>query len=245
MPEGPSIVILKDLISDLHLGKPEVLEVAGNVNTIDKEKLLHKKIKDFKSWGKHFLICFDDFTIRIHFMLFGTYLINETKKTPLKLGLTLKNDQLNFYTCKIDLLDGDVNDHYNWKADIMSEHWDPKLALEKLNETKETYICDALLDQDIFAGVGNIIKNEVLYRSQVHPLSKIENIPTAKLKAIIKEAQRYSFDFLKWKKENTLSKHWEVYQQKICAREHKVTKKALGKTNRQTYVCNDCQKKYK
>lgn len=245
MPEGPSIVILKDLIADLHLGKPEVLEVAGNVNTIDKEQLLHKKIKAFKSWGKHFLICFDGFTIRIHFMLFGTYLINETKKTPLKLGLTLKNDQLNFYTCKVDLLDGDVNDHYDWRADIMSERWDPKLALQKIKETKESYICDVLLDQDIFAGVGNIIKNEVLYRSKVHPLSKIENIPTAKLNAIIKEAQRYGFDFLKWKKENTLSKHWEVYQQKNCAKKHKVSKAALGKTNRQTYVCNECQKKYK
>ena len=25
-------------------------------------------------------------------------------------------------------------------------------------------VCDALLDQNIFAGVGNIIKNEVLYQ---------------------------------------------------------------------------------
>lgn len=244
MPEGPSIVILKDLIADLHLGKPEVLEVAGNVKTIDKDKLLHQKIKAFKSWGKHFLICFDDFTVRIHFMLFGTYLINETKKTALKLGLTLKSDQLNFYTCKIDLLEGDINTHYDWKADVMSEHWNPKLAMEKLQETKQSYICDVLLNQDIFAGVGNIIKNEVLYRTSVHPLSKIEDIPAKKLNEIIKEAQHYAFDFLKWKKEDTLSKHWEVYQQKKCAKNHQIVKREMGKTNRQTYFCKECQKKY-
>lgn len=244
MPEGPSIIILKDLIADLHLGKPKVLEVAGNVTTIDKDRLLHQKINNFKSWGKHFLICFDNFTIRIHFMLFGTYLINETKKTPVKLGLTLKQDQINFYTCKVDLLEGDINDHYDWRSDIMSEHWDNKLAVKKLKEIPSSYICDALLDQDIFGGVGNIIKNEVLYRTKVHPLSKIEDIPIAKLKAIIKEAQHYSFDFLKWKKENTLSKHWEVYQQKKCAKDHQVTKKELGKTKRQCYVCTICQKKY-
>ena len=30
-------------------------------------------------------------------------------------------------------------------------------------------VCDALLDQTVFAGVGNIIKNEVLFRTGVHP----------------------------------------------------------------------------
>ncbi|MER3465444.1 MAG: endonuclease, partial [Chitinophagaceae bacterium] len=36
---------------------------------------------------------------------------------------------------------------------------------------------DALLDQEIFSGVGNIIKNEVLYRIEVHPLSTIGALP--------------------------------------------------------------------
>ncbi|KQN38773.1 endonuclease [Pedobacter sp. Leaf41] len=244
MPEGPSIVILKDLVAGLRLRKPEVLEVTGNVTTIDKNRLLHRKVNDFKSWGKHFLICFDDFTVRIHFMLFGTYLINDSKKTPIKLGLTFKNDQLNFYTCKIDLLEGDINQHYDWKSDVMSTSWDPKLALKKLKETASSYICDVLLDQKIFGGVGNIIKNEVLYRTKVHPLSKIEDIPLAKLKEIISESQRYSFDFLAWKKENTLSKRWEVYLQKKCAADHEVTKQELGKTHRQCYVCDFCQRNY-
>ena len=242
MPEGPSIVILKELIEELDLNQPKILEVNGNVETIDKDRLVHQKIKDFKSWGKHFLICFDDFTVRIHFMLFGTYLIDETKKTPLKLGLTFEKHQLNFYTCKIDVLEGKINKYYDWKSDIMSEKWDPALALNKIDG--KLLICDVLLDQQIFAGVGNIIKNEVLYRTKVHPLSTIEGIPLTKLKLIVKEAHRYSFDFLKWKKENTLSKHWEVYLQKECAKGHKVTKKPTGKSNRQSYVCNECQKMY-
>lgn len=244
MPEGPSIVILKDLIKDLNLTKPEVLEVAGNVNTIDKGRLLHKKIISFKSWGKHFLICFDGFTVRIHFMLFGTYLINESKKTPLKLGITLKNDRLNFYTCKIDLLEGSVSDYYDWRTDVMADEWDEKEVTKRLKLIPDENICDVLLDQQVFSGVGNIIKNEVLYRSRVHPLTKVGNLPRAKLKELVKEARNYSFDFLKWKKENTLSKHWEVYQQKHCQKKHKIVKKEIGKTHRQTYFCTECQTKY-
>jgi endonuclease-8 len=244
MPEGPSIVILKDLIKELHLGSPEVLEVAGNVENMDKDRLLHEKVQDFKSWGKHFLICFNDFTIRIHFMLFGSYLIDRRKKTPLKLGLTFKKDELNFYTCKVDLLEGNVKEHYNWENDVMADEWNSIAAIKKLKEKPEALVCDVLLDQQVFSGVGNIIKNEVLYRIRVNPLTKIKNLPPAKLKALIKEARDYSFDFLKWKKENTLSKHWQVYNQKECPLKHKIEKKELGKTHRQTYYCKKCQKLY-
>jgi len=241
MPEGPSIVILKDLIKALHLGKPEVLEVAGNAN-FDKDRLLHEKIQDFKSWGKHFLICFNDFTIRIHFMLFGSYLINERKKAPLKLGLIFKKDELNFYTCKVDLLEGNVKKHYHWENDVMADEWDSSAAIKKLKEKPQALVCDVLLDQQIFSGVGNIIKNEVLYRTRIHPLTKIENLPPAKLKVLVKEARNYSFDFLKWKNENTLSTHWEVYSKIGCPLKHKMEKKELGKTHRQTYFCKKCQK---
>ncbi|QPH40786.1 DNA-formamidopyrimidine glycosylase family protein [Pedobacter endophyticus] len=241
MPEGPSIVILRDQIKALNLGKPEVLEVAGYVKTIDKEQLIGEKIKDFKSWGKHFLICFNDFTIRIHFMLFGTYLINAYKQTPLALGLTFKKDELNFYTCKVELLEGNVDELYDWRVDVMADEWDEKLAVKTLREHPDSYICDLLLDQHIFAGVGNIIKNEVLYRARIHPLSKPEKIPLKKLRELVRQCQQYSFEFLKWKKENTLSKHWEVYKQKECPNGHKVEKKKTGKSNRQTYYCTECQ----
>jgi len=245
MPEGPSIVILKDLIKELHLGKPEVLEVTGNVKNFDKDRLLHQKVEDFKSWGKHFLICFNDFTVRIHFMLFGSYLINERKKTPVKLGLIFKKDELNFYTCKVDLLEGNVNEHYTWQNDVMADEWSSSTAIKKLKEKPNALVCDVLLDQQVFSGVGNIIKNEVLYRARIHPLNKIEDLPTAKLKALVNESRNYSFDFLKWKKENALSKHWEVYSQKECPLKHKINKKELGKTHRQTYFCEKCQKIYK
>lgn len=244
MPEGPSIIILKDLLADLNLNNTKILEVEGNLDEKIKNRLFHQKIINFKSWGKHFLICFDDFTLRIHFMLFGSYLINERKKIQLKLGLTFKTDELNLYSCKIDILEGDLDQFYDWSADIMSDQWDEKAALKKIKELPQSFICDILLDQKIFSGVGNIIKNEVMYRIGVHPLTKIENLPATKLKALVKEARKYSFEFLKWKKINKLSEHWQVYLQKKCLFDHKVEKQKLGRTNRQTYYCSKCQKKY-
>ena len=92
MPEGPSIVILKGAVAAFK-GK-KIIEVSGNTS-IDKERLLNKKIVDFKSWGKHFLICFKGFTVRIHFLLFGSYMINETKDRPIRLGLVFNKGSIN------------------------------------------------------------------------------------------------------------------------------------------------------
>ena len=67
MPEGPSIVILKEEVQSF-IGK-KIINVEGNSKQ-DIQRLQDQKIIDFKSWGKHFLICFKTFSVKIHFMLF-------------------------------------------------------------------------------------------------------------------------------------------------------------------------------
>ena len=42
----------------------------------------------------------------------------------------------------------------------MGYEWDPAAARRKLRARPDAVVCDALLDQDVFAGVGTIIKNE-------------------------------------------------------------------------------------
>ena len=85
--------------------------------------------------------------------------------------------------------------------------WDSKQARKKLKTQPDELVCDALLDQDIFGGVGNIIKNEVLYRIRVHPESTVGVLPAAKMTKLIAEARNYSFDFLHWKRAYVLRKH--------------------------------------
>ncbi|WP_316812125.1 DNA-formamidopyrimidine glycosylase family protein [Pedobacter heparinus] len=243
MPEGPSIVILKELVQALALEGHRVIAVSGNTK-IDKERMLHQPLIAFKSWGKHFLICFEEFTLRIHFMMFGSYRINDRKESAVRLGLSFENAELNFYTCSLKYIEGDINASYDWHADVMAEQWDPKKALKKIKTKPAELICDILLDQQIFSGVGNIIKNEVLYRVGIHPLSVVEKIPVAKLKLLITAARQYSFDFLKWKKAYVLKKHWLVNTRKICAAGHPLEKAYLGKTKRRTFFCPICQKRY-
>lgn len=243
MPEGPSIVILKESVKQF-TGK-KIIEVYGNTK-VDKEQCLNKKVIEFKTWGKHFLICFKAFTIRIHLMLFGSYLINETKATPVRLGFKFKNGELNLYNCSVKIIEGDINTCYDWSGDVMNDAWDEKKADSKLKERSKTLICDALLSQDIFAGVGNIIKNELLYRVKVHPESLTGKIPANKIKKLIKEARAYSFQFLEWKKNYVLRQHWLVHTKQICQRCNlPLVRKHTGVYKRRSFFCTNCQLLYK
>lgn len=242
MPEGPSIVILKELVAPF-AGK-EIIAVEGDTK-IDQERLENEVVKSFESWGKHFLISLEGFTIRIHFLLFGSYLINERKASKPKLSLFFKEGEINFYACAIKVLEGDINSHYDWSEDVMNENWDPKKAKKKLKEIPNKMICDALLEQEIFSGVGNIIKNEVLYRVRVHPKTLVGKISSKKMNEIIDEAQKYSFDFLNWKKKNELKKHWLAHTKKTCFRcDLPILKEYTGVKKRRSFYCENCQKLY-
>lgn len=242
MPEGPSIVILKEQV--LQFKGKKVLEVGGNAK-VDKERALHKTVVDIKSWGKHLLICFKDFTIRIHLMLFGSYRINEEKDAKPRLSLRFTNGTMNFYACSVKVLDQPVDELYDWSEDIMSDEWDPAAAKARLKEHPDMLACDALLDQHIFSGSGNIIKNEVLFRTRIHPLSIVGKLPAKKLKVLIDETRNYAFDFLEWKKKFELKQHWLAHTKKECPRCHiPLIKEYLGKTHRRTFFCNNCQELY-
>jgi endonuclease-8 len=242
MPEGPSIVILKEEVSIFEGRK--ITSASGNSN-LDFGRLQNKKIIAFKSWGKHFLICFKGFYIRIHFLLFGSYRINERRNFESRLRLEFKNGEVNFYSNSIKIMEGDPDEVYDWSVDVMSEQWDPAKADVRLKARKQSLACDVLMDQDLFSGVGNIIKNEVLFRIKVHPEAQVGALPWQKRKQLIKEAAAYSWDFYKWKKVFQLSKHWLVYKKKECPRCNiPVSVRDTGKTRRKSYYCNNCQVKY-
>jgi len=242
MPEGPSIVLLTEEVQQFSGNK--IISVSGN-SKIDQDRLQNKTVIAFRSWGKHFLICFKDFTVRVHFLMFGTYRINERKEQPMRLNIRFKNGELNLYSCSIKILEGDVNSHYDWATDVMNEDWDPKSAKRKLKEESEKLICDALLEQHIFSGVGNIIKNEILYRTRVHPESTVGKIPAPKLRQLIHEARNYSFEFLEWKRNFVLKKQWLAHTKKQCKRCNlPIIKKYTGVKKRRSFFCVKCQRLY-
>ncbi len=242
MPEGPSIVILTEEAAAF-AGK-RILCAEGN-SKIDLGRLVGQRVIALRSFGKQFLIELPAFSVRIHLLMFGSYRINERKQTAPRLRLGFARGELNFYNCSVRYVEGRLEDSYDWRGDVMSDQWNPALARKRLRAAPDTLVCDALLDQNIFAGVGNIIKNEVLFRIRVHPLSTIGALPAAKLREMVAQAREYSFEFLHWKKAYVLRKHWLAHNRSRCPRDDiPFTRAYLGRTHRRSFFCERCQKKY-
>lgn len=245
MPEGPSIVLLREAAGQF-AGR-RVMAVAGNSK--QPIYLLRSRVlRDVRSWGKHFLLDFGTSWVRIHFGLFGSWRIDEDAdpRTP-RLHLSFSRGQsLAVYACSVKIMDGAVEDAYDWSADVMNPAWDAKAARAKLRGQPDALVADALLDQDVFAGVGNIIKNEVLHRIRVDPRSVVGALPSRKLAQLVDQARIYSFDFLAWKRDFVLRKHWQVHAKTTCPRDGTPLSfaKHLGKRHRRAFWCEACQHRY-
>jgi endonuclease-8 len=241
MPEGPSLVILHEQIA--RFAGRRILRASGN-SKLDLSRLAGRTVT-FRTWGKHLLIQVPGCTLRVHFLMFGSYTIDERKDREPRLRLEFAKGEVNFYSCAIKEIEGDLDAVYDWSADVLSDAWDAAAARRKLRGMPGTLACDALLDQQVFAGVGNIIKNEVLFRVRVHPLSKVGALPAARMAALVEQAREYSFDFLRWKREYVLRKHWLVHTKRTCPKcSGALTKAHLGVTQRRSFYCERCQKLY-
>jgi endonuclease-8 len=239
--EGPSVV---KAVQELKQFEGLCIKsVEGSTLLLDKKHLENQCIRTIRSWGRHLLIQFDACTLRVHFLLFGSYTIDQLRHTgnP-QLALICDDKKLYFYHCSLAIVTQDVDSLYDWRIDIMSSSWDCKLVAELLSTRPHQLVCDALVDQDIFAGIGNSMKNEILFMQRLHPLVKISQLNKKQLIELIAHARSYALDFYQWSKKMTVRKNLQVYQKRLCPRCMVILKKeTLGQSKLATFFCDKCQ----
>jgi endonuclease-8 len=123
--------------------------------------------------------------------------------------------------------------------DIMNPAWNGDPVYHLIRDSGGL-IGDILLDQTVFAGVGNIIQNEALARAGVHPLRMTASIPAPVLKGLIEETRAFSLLLYREKKEGRdVRDSCVVYGRRRCPSGEKMTRANMGESNRLTYVCED------
>ncbi len=249
--EGPSLFLAQEQLKPFK--KQQVLSAEGNTKTIVPSSLVEEEIVDIFAWGKHLVFQFDTFAIRIHFMLFGTFEAEvdgvwvtgdyRRSREP-RLALTFSNGRINMYSCSVKIIESkNAKKEYDFAIDIMSKQWDTERAYKSVRANPEEEVGDVLLDQEIFAGVGNIIRNEVLSLQKIAPQRKVKDISAAKLRALIDETKAYSLQFYAWRRKFELRKHYRIYQKGTCPYcGNKIIRAQTGKRQRWSYWCPVDQK---
>ena len=91
--EGPPLRVITEELSQL-TGE-YVAEVSGN-SKMPKEQLTGQKVLRVFSWGKNLFLQVPEFSLKVHFLMFGSYRFNEEKKGVVpRLSLMFSQDTLN------------------------------------------------------------------------------------------------------------------------------------------------------
>ncbi len=243
MPEGPSILFLRNKLTRY---KNKIVTEASGYGEMDKSQIVNIKLLDIDTYGKNLLFVFKDFFVGVHLGLFGSMLINKRKKVNASFALHFADDEINFYVAKTKLYQGKPTDHFNFKTDILKSEFDTEFILKELSEKyPDQMIGDVLMDQNIFTGVGNIIRIEALYHAKIHPKSIVKAIPEKKLIFLLRMVVEYSEEFLNLMKTDEVKTAASIYGKKICPKDKtELIIEEMGKVKRKTYVCKKCQKLY-
>jgi endonuclease VIII len=247
--EGPSIHLAAEQLRPF-VGR-RVLGVSGN-SRIGIGRFERKTVRDIFAWGKHLVFQFDTFALRVHFMLWGTFAatVNGVSVTgdyrrsgAPRLVLTFTNGEITIWSASLRFLETPrARDDYDFSVDTLSPSWDPRKALREMRKHPDAEVADVLLDQGVFAGVGNIIKNEVLFRMGVDPRTAVGDIPARLQRAIVADSRVFSERFLELRRQFALRKNLEIYGRSACTRcGGRVTRTNHGTRNRRSFICVSCQ----
>ena len=101
-------------------------------------------------------------------------------------------------------------------------------------------VADAMLDQVVVPGSGNIIKNESMARAKIHPNRRMHSLNQSELSRLVACIRDFSMEWVKGSGHSKLRKI--VYNMTVCGVcDGEVTMAKLGETTpRATFWCNRC-----
>lgn len=206
MPELPEVETVKRILEQEVIGKTiEDIEIyrAKNVVTGADEfvrTLKGKKIEAMSRVGKFLVFHLSEGHVIVsHLRMEGKYYAGK-KEDPVEKHEILRflfadGTRLSYLdTRKFGVLYLEREDDYLAKAplaEVGTEPWstDPS-ALLKAYRRKKGPLKEALLDQGIMCGLGNIYADEVLFATSLHPLKACPTLREEDAEAIVKESSR-------------------------------------------------------
>ncbi|GEM_PF-1268387 len=223
---------------------------------IDPRELVGRTISNSEAYGKNILIFIDGYAIRLHLMLYGTIhiqKIEEDLKKPFKrIRLKIDTDEYklvvyNAPIVEIGMAKNIVNNiKMRYGPDPLRDDWDINEAVNRLRSLEGISVSKALLSQEYISGIGNILRNEILYRCKIHPERPIDSLNMDDIIRIIETSVNLSREWLNLKlrggRLKPLLKVYNKYKGFCEECGEKIVFYIQKDINRKTFYCPRCQK---
>jgi endonuclease-8 len=123
--------------------------------------------------------------------------------------------------------------------DILASDFDSERISRSLAGVPDRSLGDALLDQHLVAGIGNIFKSEACFAAQLDPWQKVADVPAEQLRHVAQVAHDLMLEAVESGRQDRA-----VYKRagRPCPRcGTKIRSHGQGDANRTTYWCPSCQ----
>lgn len=204
MPEGDSVYRFAARIRPALTGKAILRASAQGPGPVPQvHRLLGAVCTDVRSHGKNMLISFDNgLSLRGHLRMYGTWHVyrpGEAWARPAdQARLVLEVEDavvVNFSAPVIELIEERALLVHPPIAtlgpDLLDDDFDPAEAARRFRDPALVLLTigDAIMDQRVMAGAGNIWKHEVLFRCGINPWRRVGELDGATLQTIAATAR--------------------------------------------------------
>jgi endonuclease VIII len=205
MPEGDTIFRTATVLRAALVGRRVTAARAqprpGVRRVPDMGRVVGASVERVEPRGKHLLIGFDNgLTLRTHLRMRGSwhrYAPGEPWRRRASAATVVLETPESVAVCfdapSIDLLtDADLPRHRPLRVgpDLLAPGFDTEEAVRRLRERGHMTIGEALLDQRAVAGIGNVVKNEVLFLARVDPWRRVAEVDDDVLRRLLATARR-------------------------------------------------------
>ena len=167
MPEGDTVFHTAAILRDALEGKT-LTRCGVRVPRYATVDLTGERVDEVFSRGKHLFIRVGPASIHSHLKMDGSWRINPTARQNHKIRILLETGDTVAAGIDLGILevldrdhDQDVVAHLG--PDLLGPEWDPTRATANLVKDPDRPLAEALLDQKIMAGIGNVYCSELCF----------------------------------------------------------------------------------
>jgi endonuclease-8 len=215
------------------------------------ELLRGRRLEGVETHGKHLTLLFDgDLAIHSHLRMnvaWDVYRrVSRWRRSPKAAWLVLSTEEhevVQFGGPVLEVMTGRRARRDPRLArlgpDVLAPDFEPGSAIARLRADAMRELGDALLDQRLVAGIGNVYKNEALFAAGISPWRRVAEVSDSELGDVLGEARAQMLAWVAGK-----ARVSRVYRRAgracpVCGT--RIRSRGQGDNNRITYWCPNCQ----
>ena len=205
MPEGDTIFRAAHTLHRALAGKPVTRfeSVFPALTRIDDDApIAGRTIEHIHSAGKHLLIHFSgDLVLRTHMRMNGSWHIYRTgerwQRSRRDMRIVVATADFEAVGFRIPvaefLSEREVAKSLVLRTlgpDVLAADFDSDKAIANLRDRPRSEIAEALLNQQVLAGLGNVYKSEILFLCRINPFRRVGELTDEDLRSLVAESRR-------------------------------------------------------